>query len=35
MVEKPIKLEEKRAIMQYNKDKKLCLLTQYIEVYIH
>ena len=34
MVEKSIKLKEKRAIMQYSKDKKLCLLTQYIEVFI-
>jgi hypothetical protein len=34
MVEKSIILEEKRAVMQYNKDKKLCLLTQYIEVFI-
>ena len=31
---KSIILEEKRAIMQYSKDKKLCLLTQYIEVFI-
>ena len=34
MVEKSIMEEEKRAVMQYNKDKKLCLLTQYIEVFI-